>query len=300
MLDQLLSGLHGLLKAAAEDPSPARLLAAWGLVSLAPLALVVPMTAVCLGAALLPAGWAALVILGGVAANTALSWGLARTLFGRRWEAWLEARGGRLAAVRAGAQRSPLKWAILSRYLPAPFSAVPMALAATGVGFWTTVLGSLIGMAPWTAIYIWVVRAGREGSVGAIGQALALVVLMGLFLNWVRGRLLAAPAGAPEAPAAPALPRLQPRQPGLPVVLLYTLQGQAHNDEARADLAGWRDALGFEVDEQPLELAEAVRRERYQHHAPVAFFDGQELFNFKMDENLLKVRLQAWRERGGR
>lgn len=293
MLAVWMGRLHELLKAAAADPSPQRLLGAWAAVSLAPLTLVVPMTVVCLGAALLPAGWAAAVILGGVATNTALSWGLARTFIGRRLERWLEARGGRLAAVREGARRAPLTWAILSRFLPAPFSAVPMALAATGVGLGTTVLGSLIGMAPWTLVYIWVVWAGRIDSVGAIGQAVTLVVLMGLLLNWARGRALA--AASPPAPPPP-LPRLSPRQPGRPVLLLNTLQGQAHSDEARADLAAWRDRLGFEVDEQPLEGAPLAWRERYQHHAPVAFFEGRELFNFKMDENALKLRLRQWRE----
>jgi hypothetical protein len=82
------------------------------------------------------------------------------------------------------------------------------------------------------------------------------------------------------------------------VVQLYTLQDSVHNEEARADLASWRDALGYEVDEQPLEAADAAWRERYQHHAPVAFFQGQELFNFKMDENALRWRLERWRQQG--
>ncbi len=39
---------------------------------------------------------------------------------------------------------------------------------------------------------------------------------------------------------------------------------------------------------------------RYQNHAPVALFEGEALFNFKMDENLLALRLRAWRDKGGR
>jgi ribosomal protein S19 len=31
----------------------------------------------------------------------------------------------------------------------------------------------------------------------------------------------------------------------------------------------------------------------------VAVFDGQKHFNFKMDENVLAVRLQEWRRRQG-
>jgi uncharacterized membrane protein YdjX (TVP38/TMEM64 family) len=295
---QLLQSFQTFLRSASADPAPWQLLAAWLGVGLAPLALVVPMTAVCLAAAVLPAGWAALVILGGVALNTAISWGLARTLFGRRLETWLEAKGGRLGAVREGARREPLKWAILSRYLPVPFSAVPMALASTGVGLGVTVLGSIVGMAPWTCVYIWVVRAGREGSLAAIGQAAAAVVLLWVLMTWARRRLLAAPAAEP-ALAVPADP-LTPRRDGAPLVTLLTLPDQV-SLEARAELAAWRGPLDFEVQETVLDdRADPGLRQRYQNHAPVAIFEGEALFNFKMDENLLALRLRAWRDKGGR
>ena len=294
----LLQSFQAFLRSAAADPSPWQLLAAWLGVGLAPLALVVPMTAVCLAAAVLPAGWAALVILGGVALNTALSWGLARTFFGRRMEAWLEARGGRLGAVREGARREPLKWAILSRFLPVPFSAVPMALASTGVGLGTAVLGSLIGMAPWTCVYIWVVRAGREGSMAAVGQAMTAVALLWLLMAWARRRLTAVSA-EPEALAAPVEP-LKPRRAGAPLVTLLTLPDQV-SLEARAELAAWREGLDFEVEETVLdERSDPALRLRYQNHAPVAIFEGEALFNFKMDENMLALRLRAWRQKGGR
>jgi hypothetical protein len=213
-------------------------------------------------------------------------------------ESWLEARGGRLGAVREGARREPLKWAILSRFLPVPFSAVPMALASTGVGLGVTVVGSLIGMAPWTCVYIWVVRAGREGSVAAIGQALTAVALLWILVSWARRRLLAAP---PEEPAlaAPAAP-LTPRREDAPRVTLLTLPDQV-SLEARAELAAWRDSLDFEVEETVLdERSDPGLRLRYQNHAPVAIFEGEALFNFKMDENLLALRLRAWREKRGR
>ncbi len=243
LMAPLLQGFQAFLRSAAAAPSPWQLLAAWLGVGLAPLALVVPMTAVCLAAAVLPAGWAALVILGGVALNTALSWGLARTLFGRRLEAWLESRGGRLGAVREGARREPLKWAILSRFLPVPFSAVPMALASTGVGLGTAVLGSLIGMAPWTCVYIRVVRAGREGSVAAIGQAVTAVALLWILMAWARRRLAGGPAAEP-APAAPAEP-LKPRRAGAPLVTLLTLPDQGPSLEARARAGRLAGAPGF-------------------------------------------------------
>jgi uncharacterized membrane protein YdjX (TVP38/TMEM64 family) len=295
---ELLHRFQEFLRSAAAAPAPWQLLAAWLGVGLAPLALVVPMTAVCLAAAVLPAGWAALVILGGVALNTALSWGLSRTLFGRRMERWLESRGGRLGALREGARREPLKWAILSRYLPVPFSAVPMALASTGVGLGVTVLGSVIGMAPWACVYIWVVRAGREGSVAAIGQAVTAVALLWILMAWARRRLFAGPAAEPpvEAPAEP----LTPRRAGAPLVTLLTLPDQV-SLEARAELAAWRGPLDFEVQETVLDdRCDPGLRLRYQNHAPVAIFEGEALFNFKMDENLLALRLRAWRDKGGR
>lgn len=300
MMDTLLRSFRDLLAQASADPTPGRLLVAWLGVTLAPLALVVPMTAVCLAAALLPAPWAAAVILGGVAANTALSWGLARTLFGHRLEAWMEGRGGRLASLRQGARRRPLQWAVLSRFLPVPFSAVPMVLASTGVGLGLTVLGSVIGMAPWTGVYIWVVRAGREGSLSSIGQAAAAVVLLVLLVSWARHRAQAPAEGGAQAVPEP-LGLLTPRQADRPVVLLYTDPGAEPGltQDARVDLAQWRDALGFEVEELPLDRGPEELRRRYGNHAPVAFLDGQELFNFKMDEHLLKVRLDEWRRRQG-
>ena len=46
-------------------------------------------------------------------------------------------------------------------------------------------------------------------------------------------------------------------------------------------------------------LADPALLQRYEDHAPVAVFDGHKLFNFKMDENVLAVRLQDWRRRQG-
>ncbi|HXC64659.1 MAG TPA: hypothetical protein VNZ67_09885, partial [bacterium] len=144
----------------------------------------------------------------------------------------------------------------------------------------------------------WVVRAGREGSVAAIGQAVTAVALLWILMAWARRRLFAGPAAEPpvEAPAEP----LTPRRAGAPLVTLLTLPDQV-SLEARAELAAWRGPLDFEVQETVLDdRCDPGLRLRYQNHAPVAIFEGEALFNFKMDENLLALRLRAWRDKGGR
>jgi hypothetical protein len=232
------------------------------------------------------------LIMTGLLLNTAFAWGLARTVFGARLEAWLERRGGALGAIREGARREPLKWAILARFIPAPYMAQPMVLASTGVGLGTTVLGSFIGMSPWTAAYVWAGQAGRQGSLGGLAKAAAALVLVYALAIWLRKRAL--------AQAAPALERLRPRGPGRPTLKLYTVPGHDLSDEARRELAQLRDRLDFEVDEEPLgEGSDPALRAAYEDHAPVATFDGHKLFNFKMDENVLALRLDAWRRRQG-
>lgn len=286
-----LANLSQALQAVAAHPDPAALGLAVLLIALLGMTLVVPMTVVCVGtAAVLPNALGAAVILAGLLLNTLMSWSLARTVFGARLEAWLERRGGRLGAIRDGARRDGLKWAILCRFIPAPFLAAPMVLASSGVGLGTTLLGSLIGMTPWTLAFVWVARAGRQGSLGAIGSALGGLVLVYLGTAWLRQRAL----------AVPVLARLSPRHPEAPLVTLYTLPGHELSDEARLELAGLRERLGFEVLEVLLDAsAGAELLQRYEDHAPVAVFDGHKLFNFKMDENVLAVRLEAWRRRQG-
>lgn len=289
----LIQRFAGLLQAAALDPSPASLVTVVLLMALLPMTLVVPMSLVCLAAAAaFPVRVAVPVIMAGLMLNTAMAWGLARTVFGARLEAWLERRGGALASIRRGARENGLKWAILCRFIPSPFVAQPMVLASTGVGLGTTVLGSFIAMSPWVAAYVWVARAGRQGSLKSLGSAglvLVAIYAVAAFLRWRYSK----PAGAPTE-------LLRPRDPAKPCLQLYTVPGHELSDEARAELSGLRERLGFEVDETSLgEGAEPALRERYEDHAPVALFDGVKLFNFKMDEHVLMVRLQAWRQRQG-
>jgi uncharacterized membrane protein YdjX (TVP38/TMEM64 family) len=282
----LMQALRESLRSAQVPPSASALGLNFALVALLPLAVVVPMTLVCLAvAARLPAAPAALVILAGAGANTTLAWILARTVFGARIEDWLQRKGGRLAAVRDGALREPLKWSFLARYVPAPFVAAPMVLSSAGVGLGTTLLGSLLGMAPWTAVYVYAAHAGTQDSVTGFSRAAAVLVLGYTLLRLLRKRL-----EVPKDPLSGA--PLKPRADGRPVIRLYTLPGQELSQDARRDLAGLRDALGFEVDESPLDPGATGQDARLLDHAPVAFLGGERLFNYQVDENVLRERLR--------
>jgi uncharacterized membrane protein YdjX (TVP38/TMEM64 family) len=281
----LMQALQGSLRAAEAEPSAASLALAFLFVALLPLAVVVPMTLICLAvAARLPPTEAAAVIMAGAGANTVIAWTLARTVFGSRIEVWLERRGGWLGAVRDGARRQPLKWAFLARYVPAPFIAAPMVLSSTGVGLGTTLLGGLLGMVPWTTIYVYAAHAGRQNSITGISRAVAVLVLGYTLVRLLLLRLKA----RPEPVGGP----LKPRVGGLPVIRLFTVPGQDLSDDARRDLANLRDTLGFEVDEISLAPGGSGPDERYRDHAPVALLEGERLFNYQMDENALRERLR--------
>jgi uncharacterized membrane protein YdjX (TVP38/TMEM64 family) len=293
MADGWLKALQGILADAALAPTAASLALAVLAVSLLPLAVVLPMTLICLAvAASLPPFTAGAVVLGGVAVNTCIAWVLARSVFGARVEGWLERRGGWIAAVRQGALSQPLKWAILARYLPAPFIAAPMVLSSAGVGLGTTLLGSLLGMLPWTLVYVTVAHSGTEGSVAGIGRAAAALVLGYLGLLFLRRRL-APRAAAVESP-------LKPRRAGVPLIRLYTLPGQELSDDARVDLAHLRDSLGFEVEETSIGSAPGGELDQFRDHAPVAMLGGERLFNYQIDRNVLQERLRRLGQDGGR
>lgn len=285
----LADRFNGVLSAATLQPDLAHLAGVVLLLGVLPMSMVVPMSLLSLlAAAAFPPLLAAPVVMAGLLLNTALAWAAARTVLGSRLEAWLERRGGALGAVREGARRNGLKWAILCRYIPAPFIAAPMVLASTGVGLGTALLGTFIGMSPWVVAYVWVAKAGRQGSLGSIGLAASGLVAVYLLTGWLRRRYAEAPLPEP----------LRPRDPGLPLVTLYTVPGHELSDEARTELAGLRDRLGFEVEEQPLgEGSDPALRAAYEDHAPVALLGAEKLFNFKMDENVLRVRLEQRRRR---
>lgn len=202
MLVALVQPLQAMLVQAAQDPTPTKLLLVIGILAVIPFTMVVPMTAACLVAgALLPAHLAPWVIIAGLLLNTLISWSVARTVFGRRIERWIEKRGGALAVLRLHAKEGGFKWTVISRFIPAPFFGAPMVLASAGVPLRTVLAGTAVTMLPWSFVYAWAGRAGREGSLKSLGLA-ALVVLMILGVAVVLRRrfLTAQGAKVPKAP----------------------------------------------------------------------------------------------------
>ena len=76
----------------------------------------------------------------------------------------------------------------------------------------------------------------------------------------------------------------------MPVVDLYGRPGCHLCDDARAVLAPLRDELGFTLAEHDIEADDDLHR-RYLERIPVVLLDGQHLFDFFVDEAVLRERL---------
>ncbi len=77
-----------------------------------------------------------------------------------------------------------------------------------------------------------------------------------------------------------------------PVVELYGREGCCLCDAARATLEGLRDELGFRLVELDITADDAVHR-AYFERIPVICLDGEELFDFVLDEGVLRAALAA-------
>jgi glutaredoxin len=73
-------------------------------------------------------------------------------------------------------------------------------------------------------------------------------------------------------------------------VTLYTRPGCHLCDEARADLERVRDEVEFLLDEVDITEDDALHA-RYLERIPVVALDGEELFDFYVDEEALRARL---------
>jgi glutaredoxin len=62
--------------------------------------------------------------------------------------------------------------------------------------------------------------------------------------------------------------------------------------DARAVLTGLQSELGFTISEVDITTDEALHR-AYFERIPVVALDGEELFDYFVDERVLRVRLQA-------
>ena len=76
----------------------------------------------------------------------------------------------------------------------------------------------------------------------------------------------------------------------LPDVALYARAGCHLCDDARAALLALRDELGFALEEVDIESDDALHR-RYLERIPVVALDGEELFDFFVEERVLRERL---------
>jgi uncharacterized membrane protein YdjX (TVP38/TMEM64 family) len=189
----LIAWVQGLLAALAVEPSLANLGLAILLIGVLPLSVAVPMTAGCLAAAAaLPGRLAVPVMLLGILLNTALAYGLARLLGAERLQGWLLRRGGALAFIAQASRRTPFRAAYLSRFVPAPFITAPMVAAAAGLPLRHMLLGTFLAMLPWSFGYVFVVRAGRQGSLGSIGLALGAVAVLFIGGAYLRHRAMEA------------------------------------------------------------------------------------------------------------
>jgi glutaredoxin len=76
----------------------------------------------------------------------------------------------------------------------------------------------------------------------------------------------------------------------MPVVDLYGRPGCHLCDDARAQLTTLRDELGFTLAEHDIEADDDLHR-RYLERIPVVLLDGHHLFDFFVDEAVLRDRL---------
>jgi glutaredoxin len=76
------------------------------------------------------------------------------------------------------------------------------------------------------------------------------------------------------------------------VVTLYSKPDCHLCVEARSALVGLRSELGFDISEVDITTDEALHR-AYFERIPVVAVDGEELFEYFVDEGALRDRLQA-------
>ena len=74
-------------------------------------------------------------------------------------------------------------------------------------------------------------------------------------------------------------------------VTLYTRPGCHLCDEARADLERIRARWPFALEEVDIEADDALHA-RYLERIPVVALDGEELFDYEVDERALEARLE--------
>jgi glutaredoxin len=79
-----------------------------------------------------------------------------------------------------------------------------------------------------------------------------------------------------------------------PEITVYSRPGCHLCADAMAVLRGLQDELGFELSERDIDGDEALQR-AYFERIPVIALDGEELFDYFIDEPLLRERLESRR-----
>jgi glutaredoxin len=77
-------------------------------------------------------------------------------------------------------------------------------------------------------------------------------------------------------------------------IVVYTRPGCHLCVEAMADLRRLQRELGFELAERDIDGDDALQR-AYFERIPVVALDGEELFDFHIDESALRERLESRR-----
>jgi glutaredoxin len=78
------------------------------------------------------------------------------------------------------------------------------------------------------------------------------------------------------------------------IVTVYSSPGCHLCAEAMATLRGLQGELSFELREQDITADEALHR-AYLERIPVVAVDGEELFEYVIDEQILRERLESRR-----
>ncbi|MEA2141013.1 MAG: hypothetical protein QOC91_1112 [Solirubrobacteraceae bacterium] len=77
-------------------------------------------------------------------------------------------------------------------------------------------------------------------------------------------------------------------------IVVYTRPGCHLCVEAMSELRRLQDELGFTLSERDIDGDEALQR-AYFERIPVVALDGEELFDFRVDETALRERLESRR-----
>jgi len=171
---------HGDLNAAVESLRAPVLAAGWmawalflGIFTMLPL-LMVPVSILCIaGGLLFPWYMAFPLIWVGSALSAAASYLLAHTVGRRLVERFFLARLSFLRGMDEGAGNHGFKASFLSRYLPFPYVFPGYAAGLSSIRFWDFVLGSALGMLPWSLFY----ALAAHSLIHASPKTLSLVAL---------------------------------------------------------------------------------------------------------------------------